>query len=106
MAAVNLGIDLRMTAAGTGTFLVYGMGYEGFELGLVRAVRGRYRVLGYECAAAPGGNTLDAQVLRGRLTVLRQHGALPDEVRQGESGWRRLRMIAEKVKERLVITGP
>jgi hypothetical protein len=96
----------QTAGAGTGTFLVYGMGYDGFELGLVRAVHGRYRVLGYESAGAPGGKTFDTQVLRGWLTVLRQHGALPDEVRHGESGWLRLREIAEKVKEGLASGGP
>ncbi len=92
--------------AGTGTFLVYSMGYEGFELGLVRAVRGRYRVLGYEGGNAPGGSTFDAQVLHEWLTVLRKHGALPDEIRHGEAGWRRLRAVAERVKKRLATGGP
>ncbi|GDY31986.1 Hsp70 family protein [Gandjariella thermophila] len=90
----------------TGTFLVYGMGYEGFELGLVRAVRGRYRVLGYEGAGAPGGSTFDEQVLGGWLATLRDRGSLPDEVRQGETGWLRLRGTAEKVKEQLAAEGP
>lgn len=90
----------------TGTFLVYAMGYDGFELALIRAVRGRYRVLGYEGAAAPGGRTFDAHVLGGWLELLRQHGAKPDEVRHGDAGWLRLRMISEKVKERLAAGGP
>lgn len=90
---------------GTGTFLVYGMGYGGYELGLVRAVRGRYRVLGYAGASTPGGGTFDEHVLHGCLAVLRQHGTLPDEVRHGDIGWLRLRDKTEKVKEH-VVYGP
>ncbi|HEX6352946.1 Hsp70 family protein [Actinophytocola sp.] len=90
----------------TGTFLVYGMGYSGFEVGLVRAVRGRYRVLGYEGANAPGGDTLDEQVLGTWLFTLRQHSALPDAVRQGEPGWLRLRETADRVKRQLAAGGP
>lgn len=88
--------DLR-----TGTFLVYGMGYGGYELGLVRAVRGTYRVLGYEGAATPGGATLDAQILGGWLTALRRHAAVPHELYHGGADWQQLRRLAERVKIRL-----
>jgi hypothetical protein len=81
--------------AETGTYLVYGMGYGGYEVGLVRAVRGTYRVLGYAGAAAPSGATLDAAVLGSWLAALGQQGA---EVR---SDWPRLQRQAEQVKWRL-----
>jgi tetratricopeptide (TPR) repeat protein len=87
--------------AGTGTFLVYGMGYSGFELGLVRLTRGRYRVLGYEGANIPSGSDIDEQVLAAWLSMLRNRGSLPDEIHHGDAGWRRLRDLAERVKERL-----
>jgi hypothetical protein len=85
----------------TGTFLVYGMGYSGFELGLVRAVRSRYRVLGYEGASTPDGSTFDEQILGAWLALLREHGISPDAERHGESRWLLLRETAEQVKELL-----
>ncbi|GAA2786116.1 Hsp70 family protein [Saccharopolyspora taberi] len=91
---------------GTGTYLVYAMGYDGFELGLVRAARGRYRALGYEGGSAPGGSTFDEQVLHAWLNLLRERGSLPDEVRRGDAGWRGLRDIAEEVKERFAAAEP
>lgn len=84
----------------TGTYLVYGMGYGGCELGLVRAVRGTYRVLGYE-GAATGGATLDALVLGSWLTALRRHGVVPDETYHTGAGWPQLQRLAEQVKLRL-----
>lgn len=91
----------QTAGAHTGTYLVYGMGYSGFELGLVRAVRGTYRVLGYEGAAAPGGSTLDAGVLGSWLTALARHGVVPNEMYQDSAAWPRLRQLAEQVKQRL-----
>src|SRR5689334_14447321 len=41
------------------TLLVYGMGYAGFEIGLVRSAHGRYRTLGYESGQTPGGAVWD-----------------------------------------------
>jgi hypothetical protein len=85
----------------TGTYLVYGMGYDGYELGLVRAVRGTYRVLGYDGAAAPSGATLDAQILGSWLTALGRHGTVPGGMYRGGADWPRLRRLAEQVKWRL-----
>lgn len=81
----------------TGTYLVYGMGYGGHELGLLRAVRGTYRVLGYDGAAAPSGDALDAHVLRSWLTALNRHGVTHDD----GADWPWLRQLAEQVKWRL-----
>ncbi|MFC9428333.1 Hsp70 family protein [Streptomyces sp. NPDC056987] len=86
---------------GSGTYLSYGMGYDGFELGLVRVVRGRYRVLGYEGARTPGGRFLDSHVLGSWLHALRPQGLTPGEVQHGEAGWLRLRAVAEQIKETL-----
>lgn len=91
----------QATDVHTGTYLVYGMGYRGYELGLIRAVRGTYRVLGYEGAASPGGATLDALVLGSWLAALRQHGAIPNGTYRGGADWPRLRQLAEQVKLRL-----
>jgi hypothetical protein len=85
----------------TGTYLVYGMGYGGCEFGLVRTVRGTYRVLGYEGAATPDGATLDALILRSWLTALRQQQVTPHGGHHGDVDWPRLRGFAEQVKLRL-----
>ncbi|GGS16139.1 hypothetical protein GCM10010252_64540 [Streptomyces aureoverticillatus] len=54
----------------SGTFLVYGMGYDGFELGLVRGVRGHCRALGYDGAATSGGRAFDEGVLAKAVQLL------------------------------------
>ncbi|MGH3941981.1 MAG: Hsp70 family protein [Pseudonocardiaceae bacterium] len=88
-----------------GTFLVYGMGYSGVELGLVRALRGHYRVLGNEGAAAPGGSTFDEKVLSGLIQTLRQHRLLPDMSHWEEKHWLQLRDDAQRIKEELATSG-
>jgi hypothetical protein len=87
-----------------GTFLAYGMGYTGFELGLVRAARGHYRALGYHGGAAPGGDVLDQQVLGAIVQVLRQNTTITDVAQVDEDGWLRLRDTARQVKEQLGVT--
>ncbi|GAA4744723.1 Hsp70 family protein [Actinomycetospora chibensis] len=94
----------HLGAEGLGTCLVYGMGYEGFELGLVRGVRGRYRVLGYEAGNTAGGSTLDEALIVAWLQVMDHYGSLSDETGSGDEFWLQLRRIAEKVKEQLVRT--
>lgn len=92
---------IQQTAgARTGTHLVYGMGYSGSEFGLVRAVRGTYRVLGYEGDATLDGATLDALVMGSWLAALRRHGVAPGERHRGLD-WASLRLLAEQVKLRL-----
>jgi tetratricopeptide (TPR) repeat protein len=88
----------------SGTFLVYAMGYAGFELGLVRAASGHYRVLGFEGANAPGGSTFDQQVLAGWIQTLRLHRLLPDTSRWDAAMWLRLQEAAQLVKESLGVT--
>jgi hypothetical protein len=90
----------------TGTYLVYGTGYDGCEFGLVRAVRGTYRVLGYESASAPDGASLDALTLRSWVIALRQYGIVPNEIYRGSVDWPRLRVLAEQVKLRLAAGEP
>jgi hypothetical protein len=91
----------QTAGARTGTYLVYGMGYGGYELGLIRAVRGTYRVLGYEGSFAPGGATFDAGILGSWLTALGRHGVVPSERYDGGADWLWLRRLAEQVKLRL-----
>ncbi|TML31763.1 MAG: hypothetical protein E6G35_03630 [Actinobacteria bacterium] len=88
-------------AGGSATVLVYGLGYEGFEIGLVRVAGGHYRVLGYDGGVGPGGATLDYQILVGWVETLRLHGLLPPVPRQDAGFWLPLREAAQRVKEEL-----
>lgn len=87
------------------TLLVYGMGYSGFELGLVRAARGHLRVLGYEGGEAPAGRFFDALVIDALLTARRPAaGGEPfsaDVSGWDEEAWLRAHAIAQRLKEAL-----
>lgn len=92
------------------TLLVYGMGYAGFEIGLVRAVRGRYRALGYEAGDAPSGATWDELILREWFTWLfncfsEENSVLdPHPNKWGTGLWMKVRLAAQQVKEALSTT--
>ncbi|WP_208883811.1 Hsp70 family protein [Streptomyces armeniacus] len=86
------------------TVLVFGMGYGGFELGLVRSARGHFRALGYESGAAPAapcGAAFDREILAAALHLARVHPELADTTRWDETDWQRLRTRAERAKEEL-----
>ncbi|MFC3491937.1 Hsp70 family protein [Glycomyces rhizosphaerae] len=85
----------------TGTYAVFDMGYTGFEIGLVRAVKGRYRALAYDGAAAPGGGFFDARTVASLLEfLLAGYGISPREMLRTEAMRRELRAAAEEIKER------
>jgi tetratricopeptide (TPR) repeat protein len=87
-------------AATTGTYAVFDMGYTGFELGLVRAVNGRYRAIAYDGAAAPGGGYFDARFAAALLRTLGGMGIRQGDVLHSEAMRRELRDAAAAVKER------
>ncbi|MFJ2604060.1 Hsp70 family protein [Streptomyces sp. NPDC087425] len=80
------------------TCLVYGLGYGGFELGLVRGAREHYRALGHESATGTSGRAFDAEALTAALRAVRgRSGAAgPDE-----AGWLRLRARVAQIREDL-----
>lgn len=84
-------------AAATGTFLVYALGYRGFEAGLIRAGRGRFQTLGSGYSPGPGGAMIDEQLI---TAWLRQ--ACPDgpPVTWDGRTWENLRADAQAVRER------
>ncbi|MEW2530104.1 Hsp70 family protein [Streptomyces sp. NPDC047071] len=85
----------------SGTFLVYGMGYDGFELGLVRGVRGHYRALGYDGAATSGGRAFDEAALASAVRLLRAHRG-PASVSGGSARrWLGHRERAQEAREEL-----
>ena len=82
------------------TILVCGIGYSGFELGLVRAVRGNLRALGYEGGGSASGAVLDEVVLDAWLEPARRQG-LADPALWDPAQWLQLRAVAQQVKEEL-----
>ena len=85
------------------TALVYSMGYAGFEIGLVRAMRGHYRALGYEGGTAPSGQALDELLLRALLGLLAQNNLFLDTARWDASVWMQVRAAAQQAKEGLSV---
>lgn len=83
------------------TALVYSVGYTGFEIGLVRAARGRYRALRYEGGRHPGGCTLDESILGSLLKAVQDHHLRLDSARWESSLWMQVRSEAQRVKEEL-----
>ncbi|QDQ14289.1 Hsp70 family protein [Streptomyces spectabilis] len=85
----------------SGTFLVYGMGYDGFELGLVRGVRGHYRALGYDGAATSGGRAFDEAALASAVRLLRAHRGPASVTGGGARLWLGHRERAQEAREEL-----
>jgi len=83
---------------GSTTCLVYGLGYGGFELGLVRGARGRYRALGHESASSTGGRAFDEAALTGMVRAARRRA---DPARLDVADWLRLRVRVERIREEL-----
>jgi hypothetical protein len=83
--------------AAAGTFLVYALGYRGFEAGLIRAGRGRLQALGSGHAPGPGGAMIDEQLI---TAWLRQ--ACPEGAPVAWDGWtwENLRADAQAMRER------
>lgn len=79
------------------TVLIFGAGYEGIELGLVRVVKGHLRVLAYESGATAGA-ALDEMVMAGWARAL---GPIVGQARWNASEWMMVRDAAEVVKEEL-----
>ncbi|MEU7647948.1 Hsp70 family protein [Streptomyces huasconensis] len=91
----------HMTERDSGTCLVYGMGYEGFELGLIRSVRGHFRSLGYEGGATSGGRAFDAELLSSAVRLLRRHRG-PGSVKALDAAmWQGLRARGQEAREAL-----
>ncbi|MEU5957081.1 Hsp70 family protein [Streptomyces sp. NPDC047525] len=89
----------------SGTFLVYGMGYEGFEIGLVRGVRGHYRALGHEGAVTSGGRAFDGEVLSSAVRLLRRHRGPGSVSGVAPEVWLALRARAQEAREALSTPG-
>ncbi|MEU6253665.1 Hsp70 family protein [Streptomyces sp. NPDC047043] len=87
---------------GSTTCLVYSMGYGGFELGLVRGARERYRALGHESASSTGGRAFDDAALTAMLRAARGRA---HPARLQEADWLRLRTRVERIREELCAPG-
>ncbi|MEU6992696.1 Hsp70 family protein [Streptomyces sp. NPDC046465] len=91
----------HMTDRDSGTCLVYGMGYEGFELGLIRSVRGHFRSLGYEGGATSGGRAFDAETLSSAVRLLRRHRGAGSVTGVDAAVWQDLRARGQEAREAL-----
>ncbi|MFM9455006.1 Hsp70 family protein [Streptomyces europaeiscabiei] len=87
---------------GSSTCLVYGLGYGGFELGLIRGARGRYRALGHETASSTGGRAFDEAALTAVARTVRDRTD-PDGL--DEADWLGLRARVQEIRERLGAPG-
>jgi hypothetical protein len=87
--------------AGSSVVLVYSIGYAGFEIGLIRTSKGRYRAVAYEGGAAPSGAELDAIIARSWLLSLVDHGLWSRSRQYPVANWLTLRNLAQHAKERL-----
>lgn len=83
------------------TVLVFGAGYEGFELGLVRVAKGHVRALAYEGGIGRAGAALDELVLDAWAETISASGLILDEGRWDVSRWMEVRTVAQAVKETL-----
>ncbi|MBW5424468.1 Hsp70 family protein, partial [Streptomyces sp. BG9H] len=95
----------HMTERDSGTCLVYGMGYDGFELGLVRSVRGHFRSLGYEGGATSGGRAFDAGLLSSAVRLLRTHRGASSVTGMASGVWQGLRARGQEAREALGAPG-
>lgn len=87
------------TPSAFGTFLVFGMGFGGFEAALVRAERNHLSALGYDGGTSPGGAYLDASIVDACLRALRS-GPLQSYARlMTAADWLDLREEAGRLKE-------
>ncbi|WP_409238219.1 Hsp70 family protein [Streptomyces sp. PA5.6] len=91
----------HMTERDSGTCLVYGMGYEGFEIGLVRSVRGHFRSLGYEGGATSGGRAFDTATLSSAVRLLRRHRGAGSVHGIDAAVWQGLRARGQEAREAL-----
>ncbi|MFJ2773963.1 Hsp70 family protein [Streptomyces sp. NPDC087300] len=91
----------HMTDRDSGTCLVYGMGYEGFEIGLIRSVRGHFRSLGYEGGATSGGRAFDAETLSSAVRLLRRHRGAGSVLGVDPAVWQGLRARGQEAREAL-----
>jgi molecular chaperone DnaK (HSP70) len=84
-----------------GTFLIYSMGFQGFECGLVRFARQQFRELAHDGAAEPAGRDVDQRLMVAVITELKKMGIdVPVRVWTGQH-WFELRALVSGLKERL-----
>jgi len=81
----------------SGTFLVFALGYRGFEAGLIRAERRQYRTLGHAHAPGYGGAAFDEQLLARWVRETYPDGA-PGT--WDSRAWENLRADAQALRER------
>lgn len=98
------GRDGGLPPAAAGRFLVFGMGFGGFEAALIRVEGNRLSALAYEGGASPGGVTFDTSIADSFLRTL-SSGPLRSYARlMTAADWLDLREEASRLKEMFSIS--
>jgi hypothetical protein len=83
------------------TVLVYSAGYSGFEVGLLRVAKGRYRAIAYDGASVPSGAAFDTLIMRSCLQALTTQRLWSPTHTVAPDTWLRLRDAVQRLKELL-----
>lgn len=83
------------------TALVYSLGYSGYEIGVIRVARGRYRAVAYDGGSSVGGARFDMLIMRGCLQALAAQGHWSPSNLMPADTWLQFRQLAQHKKERL-----
>jgi tetratricopeptide (TPR) repeat protein len=79
--------------------LVYGLGYSGFEIGVIRMFRGRYRAVAYDGGTSLGGARFDAMIMRSCLQLLLAQKLWSPSHKLSADAWLRFRRVVQNIKE-------
>jgi hypothetical protein len=83
------------------TILVYGMGYGGYEIGLIRIAKKHLRTLAYKGGSSPAGALFDTAIMQACLQGFKQAGLWWPGQDLSRPGWLRLRNWAQRLKEEM-----
>jgi molecular chaperone DnaK (HSP70) len=83
----------------TSTILVYGMGYGGYEIGLIRVAKKHLSTLAYRGESSPSGAYFDAIIMQNCLQAFNMAGLWSPSQDLSSRAWLRLRDWAQKLKE-------
>jgi Hsp70 protein len=83
------------------TILVYGMGYGGYEIGLIRVAKKHLRTLAYKGGSSPAGALFDKAIMEACLQGFYMAGLWWPGRDLSKPAWLRLRNWAQRLKEQM-----
>jgi molecular chaperone DnaK (HSP70) len=83
------------------TIMVYGMGYGGYEIGLIRVAKKHFRTLAYSGGCSPAGALFDAAIMHSCFHGLKNAGRWSPSRSLSAQGWLNLRSWAQRLKQDL-----